>query len=168
MYLFYLAYMKNSISHNLPLYSVPVMLMLPLVFFSPENAHFCFLESKLKRATVTSRSMSVASFRFHRCPFIRDRRFLVPLNQPYAASLWSSSNPPPPLKPMIDPAKQKYGFVASLFPPILQIPQITQCNMDCTESPSDVTTLGICYHHCPPCLEQKFVYRKVRVLEEAL
>jgi hypothetical protein len=62
MYLFYLADMKNSIAHNLPLYSVPVMLMLPLVFFSPENARFCFLESKLKRATVTSRSMGVASF----------------------------------------------------------------------------------------------------------
>ena len=73
--------------------------------------------------------------------------------------------PAPPYEAMADPAEQKYGCGVTF--PMLQIPQITQCNMASAESLSDITTLSFCYHHRPPCLQWKFVLRKVRALEEA-
>ena len=115
MYLIYLAYMKNSIAHNLPLYSVPVMFNVAFGFFSPENARFCFLETNLKRATVTSRSMDVASFRFIVVPFIRDQRFFG-TPQSAICRLSVGSSDPPTSEAMIDPAKQKYGCGVTFSP----------------------------------------------------
>jgi hypothetical protein len=83
MYLIYLAYMKKlDCPHFTSLSRACKMLMLPLVSLVRKMPRFCFLETKLKRATVTSRSMDVASFRSIVVLSFVDSTVLVPLSQP--------------------------------------------------------------------------------------